>query len=50
MAKIGEKIKEIEVHPLREPDPTFVPNEPAAPERVPELEPEPVEACSLVQS
>jgi hypothetical protein len=41
MAKIGKKIREVEVQPVVEPDPTYVPQEPAAP--VPEKVP--VEAC-----
>lgn len=39
MARIGERIKEIEVRPLEEPDPTFVPEEAPAREREPVKEP-----------
>lgn len=47
MAQIGKRIKEIEIQPLAEPDPTFVPEEKPAPERVPDKEP--VKACTSVQ-
>lgn len=36
MARIGERIKEIEVQPLQEPDPTHVPEEAPAPAPVKE--------------
>lgn len=43
MGRIGTHIKEIEVQPLREPDPTYVPEEAPAREREPLKEPaEPV--------
>lgn len=45
MAQIGKRVREIEVQPLEEPDPTFVPDEPPARERTPEPEKEPVKAC-----
>lgn len=48
MARIGKKIREIEVVPEREPDPTYVPDEPAVPAIQPEKEP--VKACSRVLS
>jgi hypothetical protein len=48
MANIGKRIREIEVVPVTEPDPTYVPDEPAAP--VIEPEKEPVKACSKVRS
>lgn len=50
MANIGKRIKEIEVAPAREPDPTFVPEEPAAPQRVPDQPKEPVKACATMLS
>lgn len=48
MANIGKKIREIEVVPKVEPDPTYVPDEPAAPVIQPEKEP--ARACSKVLS
>ena len=50
MADIGKKIKEIEVQPFVEPDPTYVPDEPPARERTPKPVKEPAESCSLVRS
>lgn len=45
MADIGKRIKKIEVSPHREPDPTYVPQEPA----VPAPEKEPAKVCSPVR-
>jgi hypothetical protein len=40
MAKIGKEIREIEVVPLEEPDPTSVPSEPSPSPSEPIREPE----------
>lgn len=51
MAQIGKKIKKIEIVPEREPDPTFVPDEPSVPERAPaNPEKEPAKVCATMSS
>lgn len=39
MANIGKPIRRIEIVPVEEPDPTYVPDEPAVPVEQPEKEP-----------